>query len=101
MPIGKQKEAVVELPARLYGCLNAGDPIEVVVPALGPTPVTGRVRHVSRHFHESEDALTDQLLGEAVGAPPIVFTVTIELPDDDRVNAIVKPGMNAWIEVSS
>ena len=101
MPKGIDREVRIEVPVRFYGRFAMDEEVPVHVPVLGLEAVKGTIRAISHHFHISELARDEYFVRGVVGAPPMVFTITVALALTDDQARAARPGVTAWMEIES
>lgn len=99
IPLGSGRRFTVEVPARYYGRIAAGDTIPFVVPALGRGARAGTVLAVAAWFADPADARAERAIRGTVGATEKVFLLTIgfELSADELDQA--PPGATAYVDL--
>ena len=101
MPKDDRRELRVEIPARYHGRIAVGDRLPVRISVLAGERLTGTVRAISRHLHRSAVMRRSEVETTAVGVPPRVFTVTIDLELSQEQAGRCLPGLTAWTEIDA
>ena len=99
IPLGNRRRFTLEVPARFYGRVAAGDALSFVVPALGRGPRRGTVEAVAAWFADAVDARAERAVRGTVGASEKIFQLTVgfELSADEIDQA--PPGATAYVDL--
>lgn len=89
----------VEVPARFYRHMKAGNTMEFIVPSLGNRPRIGEIDWVAPYLQPAENTQEERELRGSVGVPEIVFKLRIAFTAEGKDTELITPGLTAYLDL--